>query len=116
MTKIEELQLEIASRECSLACYKLALADEIAKLENNIFVNLAEAVAVLEDALIEKAAQDCEGSYNVGDPEYRQKFTILSKTPEAVLDVNYSRHDKRYYYIDDHSLIILNAAGEVVEL
>ncbi len=95
---IKRLEGELANARC-------ALADFDAAAENNIFLTLEDA-AGLEDILLERASEDCEGSHNCGLDEYRQEFMCDGKKYVAILDVEYNRHDKRYYYVDGHGFKI----------
>jgi hypothetical protein len=73
-------------------------------LENNDFPSLEEAESWLEERLHEYACEDCEGSYNCGIDEYKQRFTVAGVLYKATLRVDYNRHDKRYYYTDGVTL------------
>lgn len=115
MTKIEELRLEITAREYSLASFRLALAQELVKPENNIFTSMRSAADHLYDALQNLAEEDCEGSHSCGQEKYEQQFIVDSDKYTAVLDVEYNRHDKKYYYIENTKFTVLNANGTKVE-
>jgi len=52
--------------------------------------------------LLEKASDDCEGSYNCGEEFYTKDFYVDGVLYEGRLDVEYNRHDKRYYFVDSH--------------
>lgn len=68
--------------------------------ENNVFASLNDAERTLECRLEEYAREDCEGSHNVGEPTYTQRFTVSGVLYEGTLTVEYNRHDKRFYYVD----------------
>ena len=55
------------------------------------------------DVLGAMASEDCEGSFNCGSPEYHRHFMLEGSNVVyvAVLDVEYNRHDKQYYYVED---------------
>ena len=73
--------------------------------ENNQYDTLEDA-GELEDILLEKASKDCEGSYNCGDESYEREFIVQGKHYLAILDVEYNRHDKTYYYVDEYEFRI----------
>lgn len=71
--------------------------------ENNVFATIEDALYELEDDMREEAAEDCEGAYNIGNDTYTRKFMLQGKPEvyEATLHVEYNRHDKTYYYIEE---------------
>jgi hypothetical protein len=99
------------------ALEKLRLAkealDEFESLpENNIFDNLSDAGYHLYEILEERAEKDCEGKYNCGKREYKQKFIVDKKLYIAIYTPEYNRHDKTYYYIDDAKFIVKELINE----
>jgi hypothetical protein len=98
MTKADLIK-EVDKARQALAIAEKALLDFNTSVENNVFATLEEACDELEDRLIQFAKEDCEGSYNCGDPEYRQEFLVDGVKYVAILEVEYDRHDKTYYYI-----------------
>lgn len=68
--------------------------------ENNVFASIEDAEASLYKRLLGEACQDCEGSYNCGADEYTQEFIVNGVHYIGTLSVEYSRYDKRYYYVD----------------
>lgn len=68
--------------------------------ENNVFESLDAAYA-LEEVLRDRAYQDCEGAYNCGNDYYEQEFIVDGKHYIASAKVEYNRHDKTYYYIEE---------------
>jgi hypothetical protein len=68
--------------------------------ENNKYDDLESAKRCMYTVLEGRASEDCEGSYNCGEPEYKQQFMVGPKTYEATMELEYNRHDKQYYYID----------------
>ena len=69
--------------------------------ENNVFDSLDEAIEFLESKLLDEAYEACEGSYNRGLDSYSQDFIVNGVVYTATLDVEYNRHDKKYYYVED---------------
>lgn len=49
------------------------------------------------------ADDDCEGSHNCGLDEYRQEYIVDNIKYVGILNVEYNRHDKTYYYVEDSS-------------
>ena len=96
----EKLQQAIDLAKLHLREAEDALAQFCAKAENNVFETIDDAVGTIEDALRDKARDDCEGSYNCGNPEYTQAFMVAGVEYVGTLKVEYNRHDKTYYYID----------------
>lgn len=97
---IQKLKRQIQAVEVLLAELNEDLSTELKKPECNIFEDLDFASAKIEDVLHDRAAQDCEGSYNCGLDKYEQYFMVGDKTYKGILEVEYNRHDKTYYYID----------------
>lgn len=69
--------------------------------KNNVFESVVKAEGELEDVLRGRAAADCEGSYNCGNDEYRQGFFVDGVEYVAIASVEYNRHDKTYYYVEE---------------
>jgi hypothetical protein len=96
----EDLEAAVNSARNALAFAEKELLEFERSPNNFRFDNLDDAFE-LEWELRDRASEDCEGSYNVGDDEYRQEFYIDDKKYTAVLfNIEYNRHDKRYYYVD----------------
>jgi hypothetical protein len=83
------------------ACEQVRLFEEAP--ENNVYDTLEDAKKAIKGRLYCYAEQDCEGSHCCGDEEYTQEFTVAGEKYIATLKVDYNRHDKTYYYIDDAS-------------
>lgn len=78
-----------------------ALVEEAEALpENNVYLTLEEASYKVEDKLEIQAFNDCEGAGECGLEQYRQLFIVGDKTYVGILNVEYNRHDKNYYYVD----------------
>lgn len=75
-------------------------------IENNVYDSV-EAAGILEDVLLDRARNDCEGSYNCGEEFYTQDFLVDEVAYRAVLKCEYNRHDKTYYYVDGHKFRIV---------
>jgi len=69
--------------------------------ENNIFESIEEAEGKLYNKLRDKAHNDCEGAHNCGAREYIQLFYVNKTLYKAVATVEYNRHDKTYYYVEN---------------
>ena len=101
MTKREQLLNDIRLAEEVLSARKAALAAFDEAPENNVFDNLQDALDTIEGKLYDLAHQDCKGSYNCGNEFYTQKFIVDGVVYEGTLHVEYNRHDKTYYYVDE---------------
>lgn len=97
---IRKLEDQIKGVEVALKQLNEALSTELKKPENNMFEDLDFASAKIEGMLYARASNDCEGSYNCGLDTYEQYFMVGPDTYKGILKVEYSRHDKTYYYID----------------
>jgi hypothetical protein len=100
MTK-EELQ---AAVESTKAAHVSAVKDLEAferDPKNNVFESLEDAQVTLEESMRDIASADCEGSHNCGAPEYRQGFFVGGIEYVAIANVEYNRHDKTYYYVEE---------------
>ena len=69
--------------------------------ENNKFTCMKVAERTIENKLEAEAHADCEGSYNYGSDQYTQEFYVNDQLYIGVLDVEYNRHDKTYYYVEE---------------
>lgn len=97
-----ELIEDVKSARNLLMLAENDLANFEALAENNVFENLDKAVSEIEDKLMNEAFLDCEGADNCGAPEYTQEFIVAGIKYLGTLKVEYNRHDKTYYYIDEH--------------
>lgn len=72
---------------------------------DKVYKTLEEALDEERDAHYEEAAEDCEGSYNIGADYYETLVYITdeSKYYNIKTKFEYNRHDKQYYYIDNYS-------------
>ena len=98
--KRESFLLEVKLAELLVVKAKNNLAEFDALAENNVYETVTIAEDNLYDILRERASEDCEGAYNCGLDEYRQEFLVDGVKYVAILEVDYNRHDKTYYYID----------------
>jgi hypothetical protein len=99
MTK-EELQAAVKTAQSNLADAEHALLAFERLPANNVFETLPKALSTVEDKLLSRAHQDCEGSHNCGADSYEQGFIVDGVEYLGTLSVEYNRHDKTYYYID----------------
>ena len=95
------LSNKIADLEAQLAAANKELYELSCSLENNIYANLDTALSTIEKLLQTEAREDCEGSYNFGLEEYIRDFKVGDIIYTATLKVQYNRHDKTYYYVDE---------------
>ncbi|QYW06677.1 putative nicotinamide phosphoribosyltransferase [Pseudomonas phage UAVern] len=72
---------------------------------DKVYATLGEALDEERDAHYEEAAEDCEGSHNIGADYYETLVYITeeSKYYNIKTKFEYNRHDKQYYYIDNYS-------------
>ena len=103
--KREELKAYISSAQLVLDEANAALVAFDEALENNVYESLEDAEE-LEEVLLELAYKDCEGSNCRGSPVYEREFLVGSTKYCATLEVEYNRHDKTYYYVDDSTFTI----------
>ena len=68
--------------------------------DNWKFTDKEDAEYKVEDFLQDEAYDDCEGSYRCGNPEYSQHFSVNGVMYKGILECDYNRHDKKYYYLD----------------
>jgi len=100
MASKEELETVVAQARASLEAAEAELAAFESKAENHVYASTEEAEGVLEELLRDRAFEDCQGAGNCGADEYRQEFIVDGVTWVGVLNVEYNRHDKTYYYIE----------------
>jgi hypothetical protein len=81
--------------------------------DNNVFDTVDGAKWELEARFRERAHAACEGSYNYGEATYAQGFSTKDgKHWMFKLEVEYSRHDKTYYYIDRAEATVTEVTDE----
>lgn len=100
-TKLE-LEAAVSTAQTALNLAQQALEAFNDAPENNQFDDLSDALGAIEEKLLETASGDCEGSYNFGLPKYTQEFIVNGTRYVGTLTVEYNRHDKTYYYVDEH--------------
>lgn len=103
MTKIEELKQQLIEAQKVVQNLELQIEDENSSLANHQYLSHGAAEYVLEDLLRQQAFEDCEGAGNCGAEQYEQAYQITGEPDVylAVIDVEYNRHDKTYYYIEE---------------
>jgi hypothetical protein len=102
MTTKEELIERVLAAKREVMAAEAALAEWESLPENNVFATVEQASAVIENALLAQASDDCEGAHNCGAEKYTREFMVDDKTYVGTLTVEYNRHDKTYYYIDGY--------------
>lgn len=95
----EELRLNIKTALAVLHAAEAAFEVFEGLAVNNVYESLEAATPRIEGKLLSKAHEDCEGSHCLGNDIYEQEFMVGSETYVAVLEVEYDRHDKTYYYV-----------------
>lgn len=83
----------------ALILAKQALREFDSAIENNIFDSLKDAEYTLRERFEGIADSEC-GSYVFGKSEYLQEFMVDGELYEAKVEIEYNRHDKRWYYVD----------------
>lgn len=99
MNTINDLRTKLRAAECELYVLQ-SLAD------SNRFSDINVAERAIEAKLEAEANKDCEGSYNCGNPQYTQEFYVDDQLYIGVLDVEYNRHDKSYYYVEESTFTV----------
>ncbi len=97
--EISELTAKLRAAEGQLY-FLQSLAD------NNRFDSMEVAETAIYSKLKAEANEDCEGSYNCGNPQYHQEFYVNDQLYIGVLDVEYNRHDKTYYYVEESTFTV----------
>jgi hypothetical protein len=111
----DDLNNSIKTARATLTEAEKALYEFNQLPENNVFETLEKGASKIEDTLRDMAHEDCEGAGNCGADEYRRKFMVGTDIYEGVLNVEYDRHDKTYYYIDRAKFTVTNTVtNEVV--
>lgn len=108
MSTLETLKKEVEIAKQALIEAGAALIDFSEQPENNVYASLEDA-GELEGILSDIAFNDCEGAHNCGAPEYSRGFMVGGKQYVAKLTVEYNRHDKIYYYIEQSEFSISEA-------
>lgn len=111
MTTREELVAALDAANAAQAAAAAAVSAFDDAPENNRFDDLDTATSEIEGKLLGIASLDCEGSYNCGKPEYRQQFYVGESKYEGVLTVEYNRHDKTYYFIEESEFTVSHLAA-----
>lgn len=92
--------VEMARQALTNAEDALAVFDALPA--NNVYGTLESAEVKVENMLLHRAHEDCEGSHNCGAPAYTQEFIVAGVHYIGTLTVQYNRHDKTYYFIDEY--------------
>lgn len=96
----EKLEAAVEKAQKQLDAAVSALTAFRTTAEYHTYKTLDEALGAMEDLLYGQAHADCEGSYNCGNDEYTQDFTVDGVVYTAKMTFEYNRHDKTYYYIE----------------
>jgi hypothetical protein len=104
--QIQDLEEAVLMAYTSLAAVRLALENAQELPENNVFESMDDAKAKLRGDLYTKAEQDCESLHNGGKAKYEREFMVDDVVYIATLDVEYNRHDKTYYFIEESEFSI----------
>lgn len=70
-------------------------------ISNNVYESLEEAEEKIAKRYRKIASEACEGSHCLGNDTYEQLFIVDGKMYKITMRVEYNRHDKTYYYVDD---------------
>jgi hypothetical protein len=100
---IDSLRYQLDDAEKSIAMLRATIQDMKNALCMHCYESHDAAEAAIYAKLESEAHNDCEGSYNCGAECYFQEYTV-SGSPDiyvAKLSVEYNRHDKTYYFIED---------------
>lgn len=100
----EQLVADVEGKKCGLKYAEDKLAEFDQAPENNRFETEDDAEGALYEMLRDRAHADCEGSYNCGNSEYEQGFFVGDQEYVAVAKVEYNRHDKMYYFIEEFDI------------
>ena len=96
----EELQSAVSKAEKALASAKAALLAFDTAPPNNNFASLEAAEDELTERLADAAADACDAPGCFGDDKYVAEFTVDGVAYIGTLEVEYNRHDKKYYYVE----------------
>ena len=102
MKTLTELEANVKAAEENLFLANKELSEFETSPENNVFESLADAESVIEDRLLARAENDCEIAGECGFDEYLQEFIVDGQHYIGTLSVEYNRHDKRYYYVEEY--------------
>lgn len=75
------------------------------------FESLEKAIGYMEDDVQDEAHLACEGSHNQGESYYTKFVEVDNKFYKLIYEVDYNRHDKTYYYVDE---IKLKTSEEII--
>lgn len=104
---LKTLKATFRSLEEELQEAEFNLHQALSSAEYNNFSSLDEAESILYDELHSQAVNDCEGMHNFGSDQYTQPFSVGDKQYIAVANVEYNRHDKTYYYVDNFNFKVV---------
>lgn len=104
LSSIKALKVDIGRYKGKIKEAEDAIAYAISIPENHQFDSLSEAEGCFEDYFLDVAREACEGSYRLGLDQYSQEFFVKDQRYRFIIDVEYNRHDKTYYYIDGYKI------------
>jgi hypothetical protein len=99
----EQLVLSIKSAEQALKAAKTDLEAFDDAPEQNRFGSLEKAEEILTERLDERARDACEGAGKRGASAYKCRFTVGDVAYIGTVKIDYNRHDKTYYFVDEVS-------------
>lgn len=76
--------------------------------QNNIFESMDHAEGELTELFLDWASEACEGSHNRGLESYHRRFVVDGQLYDGTLDIEYNRHDKRYYFVDGYTWSVIH--------
>lgn len=109
MTKDENKakQVQLLTEKQTLENRLDVITAELTKLSSDVchwnFETHADAEVSITEELEYRASNDCEGSYNCGSDLYEQDYTLIDSPVvyTGKIKVEYNRHDKTYYYVEE---------------
>lgn len=100
LSDIEVLERNVSAARAALALAELELSEYKLAPERNQFETVEEAMESLSDVALSEAT-DCCGHHQMGDDRYAYRCFVGGEPHTVVIDVEYNRHDKQWYYVDE---------------
>lgn len=80
-------------------------ADVICGQQYATYKNLDEAKEIIEDEVLDEATAACDGRHVTGAYEYEKTAEVDGKIYKIQVGIEYNRHDKTYYYVDESEIL-----------
>lgn len=113
---IVEIEAQIKEHNKQISILVRRAEELMDSYELNVYETEDDAYGTLESAHWTRAKDGCEGSYNVGPDEIVTECLIGGVKYLGTSTFEYNRHDKEFYYPEEHELVFTKVEEQKVEI